>query len=122
MRSADAKDKAGLQRLESRLSMEEIAHFRAFVAARSSKVLTKSELHLRHAVDAVDAVVANLGALRLSNISLCLWCQYCDPPFPFPFPLPLPSPFPPLSPSYGPHRGEVARGSQQGQPDTCCVA
>lgn len=42
--------------------MEEIAHFRAFVAARSSKVLTKSELHLQHAVDAVDAVVANLGA------------------------------------------------------------
>lgn len=66
MRSADAKDKAALKRLESRLSMEEIAHFRAFVAARSSKVLTKSELHQRHAVDAVDAVVANLGARWLS--------------------------------------------------------
>ena len=82
VRSADAKDKAGLQRLESRLSMEEIAHFRAFVAARSSKVLTKSELHLQHAVDAVDAVVANLGVLCLSIIRLCIWCQYCDPPPP----------------------------------------
>lgn len=46
--------------------MEEIAHFRAFVAARSSRVLIKSELHLQHAVDAVDAVVANLGVLWLS--------------------------------------------------------
>ena len=59
--SADASDRVALQRLEKRLSMEEIAHFRAFVAARSSKVLNKSELHLQHAVDAVDAVVANLG-------------------------------------------------------------
>lgn len=47
--------------------MEEIAHFRAFVAARSSKVLNKSELHLQHAVDAVDAVVANLGILHHKN-------------------------------------------------------
>ena len=61
-RSADAHDRAALQQLESQLSMEEIAHFRAFVAARSSTMLNKSELHLQHAVDAVDAVVANLGA------------------------------------------------------------
>lgn len=61
MQSADSNDKAALQRLEDRLSMEEIAHFRAFVAARSSTILAKSELHLQHAVDAVDAVVANLG-------------------------------------------------------------
>ena len=61
--AADASDKAALQRLENRLSMEEIAHFRAFVAAQSSKLLIKSETHLQHAVDAVDAVVANLGML-----------------------------------------------------------
>ena len=67
VRSADAKDKAALQQLESRLSMEQIAHFRAFVAARSSRVLAQSELHLQHAVDAVDAVVANLGASRLPD-------------------------------------------------------
>lgn len=61
MQSADANDKAALQHLENCLSMEEIAHFRAFVAARSSTILAKSELHLQHAIDAVDAVVANLG-------------------------------------------------------------
>ncbi len=61
VQAADANDKAALQRLEDRLSMEEIAHFRSFVAAQSSKLLTKSETHLQHAVDAVDAVVANLG-------------------------------------------------------------
>ncbi|KAL0020504.1 hypothetical protein WJX79_001536 [Trebouxia sp. C0005] len=63
VQAADASDKAALQRLEDRLSMEEIAHFRAFVAAQSSKLLIKSETHLQHAVDAVDAVVANLGPL-----------------------------------------------------------
>lgn len=41
--------------------MEEVAHFRAFVAARSSTLLAASDIHLQHAVDAVDAVVANLG-------------------------------------------------------------
>ncbi|KAL0018632.1 hypothetical protein WJX77_009530 [Trebouxia sp. C0004] len=63
VQAADANDKAALQQLEDRLSMEEIAHFRAFVAAQSSKLLLKSETHLQHAVDAVDAVVANLGPL-----------------------------------------------------------
>jgi hypothetical protein len=63
VQAADANDKAALQQLEDRLSMEEIAHFRAFVAAQSSKLLIKSETHLQHAVDAVDAVVANLGQL-----------------------------------------------------------
>ena len=43
--------------------MEEVAHFRAFVAARNSVLLAASEEHLQHAVDAVDAVVANLGIL-----------------------------------------------------------
>ena len=54
--------------------MEEIAHFRAFVAAQSSKLLNRSETHLQHAVDAVDAVVANLGmpALWRHCSLLCL--------------------------------------------------
>jgi hypothetical protein len=72
VQAADANDKAALQQLEDRLSMEEIAHFRAFVAAQSSKLLIKSETHLQHAVDAVDAVVANLGQpLRRHHHSLC---------------------------------------------------
>ena len=70
--------------------MEEIAHFRAFVAARSSKVLTKSELHLQHAVDAVDAVVANLGAPWLSDecVDACgaSTSPLCSPP---PFAAPM---------------------------------
>lgn len=72
--AADANDKAALQRLENRLSMEEIAHFRAFVAAQSSKLLIKSETHLQHAVDAVDAVVANLGTplSATSTPGLCI--------------------------------------------------
>ena len=61
MQAADSSDKAALKRLEDHLSMEEIAHFRAFVAAKYSTLLMKSETHLQHAIDAVDAVVANLG-------------------------------------------------------------
>ena len=98
MRSADAKDKAALQQLESRLSMEQIAHFRAFVAARSSKVLAKSELHLQHAVDAVDAVVANLGASRLSDDAF----------------VPVVPVYPPAPPPSPP--------TPQRQPDTWCFA
>ena len=71
VQAADGNDKAALQQLEDRLSMEEIAHFRAFVAAQSSKLLIKSETHLRHAVDAVDAVVANLGQPLPRHHSLC---------------------------------------------------
>lgn len=55
-----------LQQLEEQLTVEEVAHFRAFVAARNSILLAASEEHLQHAVDAVDAVVANLGNLLIS--------------------------------------------------------
>ena len=79
VQAADANDKAALQQLEDRLSMEEIAHFRAFVAAQSSKLLIKSETHLQHAVDAVDAVVANLGQpLCRHHHSLCLVTHTCN--------------------------------------------
>ena len=61
MQAADGNDKAALRQLEDNLTMEEIAHFRAFVAARCSTLLMRSETHLQHAIDAVDAVVANLG-------------------------------------------------------------
>lgn len=57
--------------------MEEIAHFRAFVAARSSSLLAASEIHLQHAWDAVDAVVANLGALMLTCKCAVPACSPC---------------------------------------------
>lgn len=68
---ADSHDRAALRSLEERLSIEEVAHFRAFVAARSSTLLAASEVHMRHAVDAVDAVVANLGkTIRVTMLLL----------------------------------------------------
>ncbi len=77
--AADANDNAALQRLENRLNMEEIAHFRAFVAAQSSRLLTVSETHLQHAVDAVDAVVANLGKIACNqHLSGCI--EMCTGP------------------------------------------
>lgn len=69
---ADSHDRAALRSLEQRLSIEEIAHFRAFVAARSSTLLAASDIHMQHAVDAVDAVVANLGILIADCICGCV--------------------------------------------------
>lgn len=57
MQAADKADDMALAALEARLSLEEIAHFRAAVAAQHSRHLSADRCVLQHAMDAVDAVV-----------------------------------------------------------------
>lgn len=57
-----------LDQMELGLSVEQIAHFRAFVASHNSKILlSSSEAHTK-ALDVVDAIVANLGEHCLTSL------------------------------------------------------
>ena len=62
--TADAQDVRALRTLEERLTLEEIAHFRAAVAQQYSRILARSEAVARHVLDAVDAIVGSLGPLQ----------------------------------------------------------
>ena len=62
--------------MELGLSVEQIAHFRGFVASHNSKILLSSaEAHTK-ALDVVDAIVANLGELCLTEAYGRLSCFY----------------------------------------------
>ena len=63
--TARAGHQRALDQMEQALSVEQIAHFRGFVASHNSKILLSSaEAHTK-ALDVVDAIVANLGELCL---------------------------------------------------------
>ena len=63
--TARAGHQRALDQMEQGLSVEQIAHFRGFVASHNSKILLSSaEAHTK-ALDVVDAIVANLGELCL---------------------------------------------------------
>ena len=63
-RKADGSVLQALQLMEERLSLEEIAHFRAAVAHQHSRTLASSQAVMQHVLDAVDAIVGNLGSLQ----------------------------------------------------------
>ena len=65
--TARAGHQKTLDQMELGLSVEQIAHFRGFVASHNSKILLSSaEAHTK-ALDVVDAIVANLGELCLTQ-------------------------------------------------------
>jgi hypothetical protein len=79
-RRTPAADKAELARLialEARLSLEEVAHFRAGVAATHSCALAASAAARQHAMDAVDAVVGTPLAVP-AHVQSTLF-QRCPP-------------------------------------------
>ncbi|BDA48871.1 hypothetical protein COCOBI_12-5540 [Coccomyxa sp. Obi] len=61
--AANKAERAELAVLESSLTLEEIAHFRAGVAAVHSRLLAVDHGVLQHAMDAVDAIVGTPGAV-----------------------------------------------------------
>ena len=61
---ADALDIQAERAMASRLTLEEIAHFRAGVAQQYSRSLRRSEAATNHVLDAMDAIVGNLGPLQ----------------------------------------------------------
>lgn len=61
-----------LHAAEERLTLEEVAHFSAGVAQQYSASLQSSEAFTGHVLDAVDAIVGNLGPLQPALESMLL--------------------------------------------------
>ncbi|KAK9815754.1 hypothetical protein WJX72_009012 [[Myrmecia] bisecta] len=78
MAPADAHDHATLEQLEASLSVEQIAHFRAGVAALHSKPLLRNEAVFRHAMDALDAMIAATGPLPPAIEALIFQQDMCS--------------------------------------------